>query len=275
MYVAERTAPSVTHAERRQPRQARQGEPWEYMLNGVSTRVTITVVVPVLNEAANLPALFAALPAVHEVLVVDGKSVDGTAEVVNELLPSARVLRQEGRGKGDAMCVGLDTASGDIVVFIDADGSNEPAEVERFVLALVNGADFAKGSRFMHGGGSSDITPVRRLGNAVLRRWVNRLYGTRFTDIAYGYNAVWSQHRDLLRLDCEGFEIETLMHIRAARAGLVIDEVPSFEGKRKIGNTNLHALRDGIRIAAVLMRELADQHINGHRKQSRLKGKAA
>ena len=274
MYAGERTALSVTHTERRQPRQAQHGEPWVYMLNGVSTRVTVTVVVPVLNEAANLPALFESLPAVHEVLVVDGKSVDGTSELVSELFPSARIIRQEGRGKGDAMCVGLAAASGDIVVFIDADGSNEPAEVERFVLALVNGADFAKGSRFMQGGGSVDITPVRRLGNAVLRRWVNRLYGTRFTDIAYGYNAVWAQHRDVLRLDCEGFEIETLMHIRAARAGLIIDEVPSFEGKRKIGNTNLHAFRDGIRIAAVLMRELADQHINGHRKNARLKGTA-
>ncbi len=275
MYTGERTALSATHTERRQPRQASQGEPWVYMLNGVSTRVTVTVVVPVLNEAANLPALFASLPPVFEVLVVDGKSVDGTPEVVSELLPAARILRQEGRGKGDAMCVGLAAASGDIVVFIDADGSNEPAEVERFVLALVNGADFAKGSRFIQGGGSVDITPIRRLGNAALRRWVNGLYGTRFTDIAYGYNAIWSHHRDLLRLDCEGFEIETLMHIRAARAGLIIEEVPSFEGKRKIGNTNLHAFRDGIRIAAVLLRELADQHINGNRKQRRPKGATA
>ena len=275
MFTVERTAANVTYAERRQPRQAAQGEPWMYTLNGVSTRVTVTVVVPVLNEAANLPALFESLPAVYELIVVDGKSVDGTAELVSELAPSAVILRQGGRGKGDAMCVGLAAATGDIVVFIDADGSNEPEEVERFVLALVNGADFAKGSRFMQGGGSADITPVRRLGNAVLRRWVNQVYGTRFTDIAYGYNAVWSQHRDLLRLDCEGFEIETLMHIRAARAGLVIEEVPSFEGKRKIGNTNLHALRDGIRIAAVLARELADQHINRNRAQARLKGTAS
>lgn len=274
MLTVDRRALNVTYTERRQPRQAGQGEPWTFVINGVTTRVTVTVVVPVLNEAANLPALFASLPAVYEVIVVDGNSVDGTSEVVGELLPSAVILRQQGRGKGDAMCVGLAAATGDVVVFIDADGSNQPDEVERFVLALVNGADFAKGSRFMQGGGSADITPVRRLGNAVLRRWVNRVYGTRFTDIAYGYNAVWAQHRDLLRLDCEGFEIETLMHIRAARAGLVIEEVPSFEGKRRIGNTNLHAFRDGVRIAAVLARELADQHINRNRQRARLKANA-
>lgn len=266
--VDERTTSGPVLVERRQPRPARPGEPWVYSLNGVSVRVTVSIVLPVRNEAANLPQLFANLPAVYEVIVVDGNSVDGTIEVARRLDPSARVLRQTGRGKGDAMRVGLNAAKGDVVVFIDADGSNTPAEIERFVLALVNGADLAKGSRFLLRGGSSDITTIRRLGNAAIRGWVNRLYGTRFTDIAYGYNALWTKHRDALDLDCTGFEIETLMHIRAARAGLVIEEVPSFEGKRSIGNSNLHAFRDGIRIAAVLLRELADQYLNRQPKKN-------
>ena len=251
--------------ERRQPRPARAGEPWHFVVNGRPTLVRVTVVVPARNEAANLPGLFETLPPVYELILVDGNSVDGTAEVARRFRPEVRVLRQRGRGKGGAMVEGLAASTGDVTVFIDADGSNETGEVERFVAALVHGADLAKGSRFLERGGSIDITRIRKLGNAAIRMWVNWQYGTRFTDVAYGFNALWTHHRDVLRLDCTGFEIETLMNIRAARAGLVIQEVPSFEGRRAIGHTNLHAVRDGIRIAAVLVREMADAHVNGKR----------
>jgi glycosyltransferase involved in cell wall biosynthesis len=256
------------HVERRRPRPAAHGEPWSFQINGSVRRVTVTVVVPARNEAPNLPALFASLPPVHEVILVDGNSVDGTVETAQRLLPGIRVITQRGKGKGAAMVEGLDAATGDITVFIDADGSNRPSEVESFVLALVNGADLAKGSRFLQSAGSVDITGIRRLGNASIRTFVNRMYGTRFTDLAYGYNAIWTRHRDVLALDCAGFEVETLLHVRAARAGLAIQEVPSFEGRRHIGASNLHAVRDGFRIATLLVRELADQAING---QSRVR----
>jgi glycosyltransferase involved in cell wall biosynthesis len=231
-------------------------------MNGTTVRVRVSIIVPARNEAANLEELFRSLPPAHEVILVDGNSVDGTADRARELMPDVRIVDQQGRGKGNAMREGLFAATGDISVFIDADGSNVPGEVERFVLALVNGADLAKGSRFLERGGSVDITGIRRLGNAGLRTIVNRMYGTRFTDLAYGFNAIWTRHRTLLGFDCDGFEIETLIHIRAARLGLVIEEVPSFENQRVVGNTNLHAVRDGIRIAALLLREVTDDYIN-------------
>ena len=248
--------------ERRRPRPPAPGEAWTYVLNGVPTRVAVSIIVPARNEAPNLAALFASLPPVYEVILVDGHSVDGTVDVARELLPEVRIIHQSAKGKGNAMIEGLDAARGDIAVFIDADGSNEPGEVERFVLALVNGADLAKGSRFLERGGSSDITGIRRLGNSAIRTFVNRCYGTQFTDLAYGFNAVWTKHRDVLKLDCHGFEIETLLHVRAARLGLVIEEVPSYESKRVAGNSNLHAFRDGVRIFALLVREAADHYIN-------------
>lgn len=247
----------------RRTRPARHGEPWTYVLNGQEHSVRVSVIVPARNEAANLARLLAEMPAAHEVILVDGNSVDGTVEVARRALPSIRVVGQPGKGKGDAMRAGLRAATGDISVFIDADGSNVASEVERFVLALVGGADMAKGSRFLERGGSTDITGIRRLGNWGIRTIVNRRYATRFTDIAYGFNAIWTRHREVLDLDCCGFEIETLMHVRAARAGLVIEEVPSFEGKRNVGATNLHALRDGLRIAALLVREHCDDYVNG------------
>lgn len=257
------TTPARRLSERRRAHPAAPGEPWHFVVNGRSRLVRVTVVIPARNEAANMPALLRSLPDVYELILVDGNSVDGTIEVAKRLRPEISVVRQRSRGKGGAMCEGLAAATGDVTVFIDADGSNETDEVERFVTALVQGADLAKGSRFLQRGGSSDITPIRRVGNAAIRTWVNRWYGTRFTDVAYGFNALWTHHRDVLRLDCTGFEIETLMNIRAARARLEIQEVPSFEGRRAIGHTNLHAVRDGIRIAAVLVRELADAHVNG------------
>jgi Glycosyltransferases involved in cell wall biogenesis len=132
---------------------------------------TLSIIVPVLNEARNLPHVFAALPDEAEVIVVDGGSVDDTVEVARRLRPSAIVIEQTRRGKGNALACGFALASGEVIVMLDADGSTDPAEIPRFVEALADGADFAKGSRFRPGGGSDDITPLRRLGNWGLNTW--------------------------------------------------------------------------------------------------------
>jgi glycosyltransferase involved in cell wall biosynthesis len=156
-------------------------------------RPRVSVVVPTYNEAKNLPHVFGLLPAdVHQVIVVDGHSVDDTVAVARSLRPDVTVVRQNRRGKGNAMACGFAAVTGDIVVMLDADGSADPREIERYVDALVAGADFAKGSRFVEGGGSDDITRMRAWGNRWLNRIVNTLYGTSYTDLCYGYNAFWS-----------------------------------------------------------------------------------
>jgi glycosyltransferase involved in cell wall biosynthesis len=127
---------------------------------------TVSVVVPTLNQAENLPLLFARLPdEVSEVVIVDGRSTDGTADVARSLDPDVRVLHEERPGKGNALTRGFAAARGDIIVALDADNSADPAEIARFVNALHEGADYAKGSCFVDGGGSSDITWLRWLGN--------------------------------------------------------------------------------------------------------------
>src|SRR5262245_10768819 len=215
----------------------------------------ISVVIPALNEAANLREVLPGLPSVHEVIVVDGGSVDGTVAVARELLPGVVTITQARRGKGNALAAGFARVTGDVVVMFDADGSADPAEIPRFVEALVEGADLAKGSRFRPGGGSSDITPVRRLGNRLLHTWMNVSFRTRFTDLCYGYNAFWADLIPLLELPeprlrvpdgtpmlwGDGFEIETLIHCRFAGAGLTITEVPSVERRRLHGESNLRA----------------------------------
>lgn len=217
---------------------------------------TVSVIVPALNEAENLPHVFAALPAwIDEVILVDGGSTDGTAAVARRLRPGLRVVAQTRRGKGNALIEGAAAAKGDIIVMMDADGSTDGHEIRSFVAALTSGADFAKGSRYVPGGGSDDLSPLRSLGNRALTGLTNLLYGTRYTDLCYGYNAFWARHLDALALDCDGFEIETLMNIRAVKAGLVVREVPSHERCRVHGESNLHALRDGWRVLKTIIRE--------------------
>jgi glycosyltransferase involved in cell wall biosynthesis len=219
-------------------------------------QVRVSVVIPTLNEAENLPYVFAQLPrGLHELIIVDGHSTDDTVAVARRLRPDARVLVQPSRGKGDALAAGFAACSGDIVVTLDADGSTDPAEIPRFVAALSNGADFVKGSRFAQGGGSSDLTRLRRFGNRVLSRIVNNFYGTSYTDLCYGYNAFWTRCLPYLRVDCNGFEVETLINVRIAKAGLAVHEVPSFEKDRIFGGSNLHAVRDGSRVLVTILRE--------------------
>ncbi len=217
----------------------------------------MSVVIPALNEAENLRVVLAELPAdIYEVILVDGNSTDGTVEVAREHYPTVRIVGQPGRGKGDALAAGFAAARGDIVVMLDADGSADPSEIGRFVEVLENGADFAKGSRFLSGGGSADLTPLRRLGNAFFVHLVNGLYGTGYTDLCYGYNAFWTRCVSRLDIDCDGFEVETLINVRVAKAGLKVAEVPSYERDRLHGQSNLRPFRDGLRVLKTILREL-------------------
>jgi glycosyltransferase involved in cell wall biosynthesis len=217
---------------------------------------SVTVVVPTLNEERNLPMVLARVPAEYECIVVDGHSKDDSVQAARTARPDALVMRQTGTGKGNALLDGIKHATGEIIVLLDADGSTEPAEIPRFVEALQTGADFATGSRFMGGGGSADITRVRRLGNAILTGLVNLLYGTNYTDITYGYNAFWAHQVPRFGdLSSKGFEIEVLLNLRAAKEGLRVTEVPSFESCRVHGTSNLSAARDGRLILDTIVRE--------------------
>jgi glycosyltransferase involved in cell wall biosynthesis len=216
----------------------------------------VSVVIPTLNEAQNLPHVLVKLPPrLHEVIVVDGFSTDGTVEVARSLRPDAIIVLQTRLGKGEALRCGFEAASGDIIVMLDADGSADPAEIPAFVTTLLEGADFAKGSRFRDGGGSADLTRLRRFGNHGLNGVVNVLFGTSYSDLCYGYNAFWRRCLGAMNVDCTGFEVETLINIRIARAGLVTREVPSFEGQRIHGQSNLRTFRDGWRVLRTILRE--------------------
>ena len=220
------------------------------------SKVTVSVVIPTLNEVKNLPHVFERIPPeISELIIVDGNSTDGTPELARELWPGVRIVNQTGKGKGNALAAGFWAARGDIVVMLDADGSTDPAEIPRFVAALLTGADFAKGTRFVTGGGSADITLMRRLGNRILAELVNRIWKVDYSDLCYGYNAFWARCLPGMSVDCAGFEVETLINIRAARSKLRVVEVPSFEATREHGVSNLNVRRDGMRVLRTIIAE--------------------
>lgn len=218
--------------------------------------VTVSAVIPTLNEARNLPHVLPKLgPEVTELIIVDGRSTDDTVDVALFLRPDARIVYETTPGKGAALRAGFEAATGDIIVALDADGSTDPTEIPAFVSALLNGADYAKGSRFLRTGGTDDMPLYRRLGNATFVQLVGILFGTSFTDMCYGYNAFWARCLGPLRLDADGFEIETLMNVRAVQAGLRIAEVPSVEAERIHGESNLKTIPDGWRVLKTILRE--------------------
>lgn len=235
-------------------------------MTGHPIRPTVSIVVPTLNEARNLPHVFERLPAEAEIVLVDGRSTDATVAVARALRPDVVVVDQTRRGKGNALACGFAAATGDVVVMLDADGSAEPDEIAAFVHVLAGGADFAKGSRFMPGGGSADITRLRRAGNFFLSGLVNVLLRCRYSDLCYGYNAFWRDclpvfglepgPSDLIQRWGDGFEVETLINMRAARAGLRVVEVPSFEHERIHGTSNLNAFSDGLRVLRTIVAEV-------------------
>jgi glycosyltransferase involved in cell wall biosynthesis len=211
-------------------------------------------VIPTLNEEASLPWVLEQLPAwVAEVVLVDGLSTDGTQALARSLRPDAVFVQQHRRGKGAALRAGFAAATCDIVVMLDADGSTDPREMPRFVDALRGGADFVKGSRYLAGGGSDDITPLRSAGNRCFVALANLLHRARFTDLCYGYCAFWRHHLDALRVTADGFEIETELVLAAVRARLEICEVPSRELERRAGTSNLNAFRDGLRVLRTML----------------------
>lgn len=211
---------------------------------------TVSVVIPAMNEAENLPHVLPYIPSwVDEIVLVDGNSVDDTVAVARELVPDIVVVGQDRPGKGAALTAGFRAARGEIIVMLDADGSTDPREIPAFVGALLSGADFVKGSRFLQGGGTFDMEWYRRLGNWGFVKLVSLRFGGHFTDLCYGYAAFWRDVLDSMSLEDDvGFEIETSMNVQALLSNLKITEVASTEQSRIHGKSNLRTIPDGWRV---------------------------
>jgi hypothetical protein len=217
---------------------------------------SVSLIIPTRNEARNIADVLDHIPDfVSEVVLVDTLSSDVTKLMARSTMPDIRIVDEPARGKGNALRAGLAAGTGDVLVAIDADGSMSPEEIPRFIYPLRHGFDFTKGSRFMAGGGSLDITPVRHFGNWGLVKLVNTLFGVQFTDLCYGFFALRRIFLTSLDLQTTGFEIETEITLRAQVKGLRIAEVPSLELPRRSGSSGLRSGRDGLRILRTILHE--------------------
>jgi glycosyltransferase involved in cell wall biosynthesis len=216
----------------------------------------ITALICTLNEESNLPHVLPKVPAwVNEVLVIDGHSTDKTIEVARKIRPDIRILFQPGRGKGDALRYGIEHASGDIVVTLDADGSTDPDDIYRFICPLLAGHDFVKGSRFLNG------LPRHKPWHRIIGNWLivltfNIMFFKKYTDLCSGYYSFWKKaiNRVALRTT-DGFEDEPLINARVAKAGLKVIEVGYIDGGRIEGETNAPSWRQGFKSIKTIIRE--------------------
>ncbi len=212
----------------------------EFELAHTTDRVTIIVCAR--NEAKNLPMLLPRLRSFgYEVLLVDGHSTDETCEIAERY--GVRVIEDRGKGKGDAIRLGIQEAKGDYVLFIDADCSHEPNHIPRLVAPLLEGkADHVIGSRML--GGSEELycdfpQLIRLLGQQTITLGINYRFRSELTDPQNGFRAA---RRDaLLKLDLREdlTTIEQEMTIKSLRHGLRVVEVPTHEYKRHFGESKI------------------------------------
>jgi hypothetical protein len=218
-----------------------------------NTWPTVSVIVPALNEEASIGWVIDGIPGwVDEVVLVDGLSIDGTELVVTDRRPDTVIVHQSARGKGPAVRAGLAAASGEIVVIIDGDGSIDPRDIGRYVHALVDGAQFVKGSRNRPGGGSRDGTRLRRIGHLGLLKAVNLLFGVKFTDLSCSYCTFWRRDLERLAVAADSTQMEMELILSAVKADLEITEVPCTEMQRRFSDSNRNAWRDGKRVLRTL-----------------------
>ncbi len=218
----------------------------------------VSIVIPTLNEEKNLKTLLPDLinelkDYKYEIIVVDGHSKDKTVEIAKKF--GCKVF-YENKGKGYALRLGFKKARGDIIISMDADLSHRPKEARLLIEGIKIGYDIAMGSRFIIGGGSSDMPFYRKWGNKFFVFLVNLLFKGEYTDLCYGYRAFNRKALKKLNLKEDGFGIETEISIKALKNKLKIIEIPSFEKKREYGNGKLRTFRDGYVILKTIILNL-------------------
>ena len=217
---------------------------------------TVTVLICAKNEAINLPHVLPKIPIwVDEILVVDGHSSDGTAQIVKRESPTARLIEQPKTGKGDALRFGIRNASSEIIATIDADGQTDPADIFKFVQPLIRGADFAKGTRLKYGRPSS-MRFHKFIGNKILVLAANLMFNAKYTDVAAGLRAFYKAKVEDVDIT-NGGEADQELQVGILRKGLKVVEVPYTHLPRISGESRFRDFPQGLRNLFAIIRTRA------------------
>jgi len=202
----------------------------------------VTAVIPAKNEEEGIEKIIKNVSRfVDEVLVVDGHSKDKTRQIAKEC--GAKVVLDGGKGKGDGIRTGIRKAKGDIIVFIDADGSHNPKDIPKLIKPIKNGeADLVVASRAK--GGSDEVRLdldglFRQIGSEIAAILVNFRWRANLTDIQNGFRAIRRKTALALKLESDGFEIEEEMIMKCLKRGVRIMEVAGHEYQRRWGVSKL------------------------------------
>lgn len=220
----------------------------------------VAAVILARNEERTIEdAVTGAMPFVHEVIVMDGRSTDGTAERAERA--GARVLRDPGQGKGSGIRMAIDVVDVDILVFMDADGSHDPADIPRLVLPVARGdADLCIGSRFS--GGSEELSVslgqlIRTIGNISMNIAINRRWNVELSDTLNGFRAVRRSAARRVGLRENRHTIEQEVVMKMLRAGFTAQNVPTHERRRLYGESHIDIWREWPRFVWCVIRNIA------------------
>lgn len=217
-----------------------------------SASLNLSIILPAKNEADSLRDLLPRLRVLvpdAEVIVVDDGSSDATAEVTSRA-GCTLVRHPYSMGNGAAIKTGARSASGDILVFMDADGQHDPADIPRLLEKLDEDYDMAVGARGM----DSQASVGRGMANVFYNRFASLITGHPIHDLTSGLRAVQArQFRRFLYLLPNGFSYPTTITMAFLRSGYPVAYVPIKAGKR-IGKSHIRPLRDGVRFLLILFR---------------------
>lgn len=217
---------------------------------------SLTLVIPTANEEENIGRLLEALKPyrhLYQDIIVPDSSTDRTPEICATY--GVRVIRTRRPGKGVAILHAIEEASTEFVVVMDADGSHRPNELPAIVARLESGFDLVKGSRFMKGGGSQDLTRIRSFFNFIFTTMANWLFDARLTDLCYGYFGVRRSTVKALGLEAQGSALDIELFVRAVRLRFRVCEVPSVELARYAGRPRVHVFTAGLEVLAIIAGE--------------------
>ena len=219
----------------------------------------VSIIIPARNEEANISAIIEGVkPYADELLVIDGNSTDRTAKIAADL--GAIVFQDQGLGKGDAIRIAGARAQGDVLVFIDADWSHNPADIPALLKPILDGkADHVSGSRML--GGSDELFSsisefIRLVGSEIITLTIGRRYGIRLTDTQNGFRCLLKKVFMDLDLTENITTIEQEMVVETLRRGYRLIEVPTHEYRRQHGKSSITIWKVGVRYVFCLVKNI-------------------